>query len=84
MEMLAGGFSAVEVKTVVHQSHYPSLKSFWESLQRSMAPVVLLRDRLGAAAFEPVAHGVYERLARHFGEGAQTLPLTANFGVGVR
>jgi SAM-dependent methyltransferase len=83
-EMLASGFNAVEVHEVAHAIEAPSLRAWWDSMQRSMVPIVFIRSRIGPARFQPIAESIYQRIASEFGEGPQKLQLAANFGVGKR
>lgn len=83
-EMRASGFKAVEVHQITHRIEAPSLRTWWDSMQRSMVPIVFIRSRIGHAAFRPIAESIYQRLASEFGEGPQKLELAANFGVGKR
>jgi SAM-dependent methyltransferase len=83
-EMLAAGFRTVDMHEITHASEAPSLAAWWESMQRSMAPLVLLQNRMGPSAFAPLARRIYDRLAERFGNDPQIMHLVANFGVAVR
>ncbi len=83
-EMLGAGFQTVDVHEITHASEAPSLAAWWESMQRSMAPLVLLQHRMGPSAFAPVARTIYDRLAARFGNEPQIMHMVANFGVAVR
>lgn len=83
-EMTDAGFVDVVVHEISHASHYASMTAFWASAEKSLAPLVLLRARLGEAAYAPVAEGVFSRLRASFGDGPQTLTMSANLGVGRR
>jgi hypothetical protein len=72
------------VHEITHASESPSLAAWWESMQRSMAPLVLLQHRMGPTAFAPLARSIYDRLAERFGDDPQIVHMVANFGVAVR
>lgn len=82
-EMRLGGFEAVEVHELAHGHTSPSVDAWWDSMQRSMAPVVLLKNRMGAA-FTPIGEGVRTRLKDKFGNGPQEAVFHANLGVATR
>lgn len=83
-EMTAAGLREVVIHTVTHTDTEPSLAEFWESLQRTMAPVVLLRRRLGEPRWAEVARGVFDRLHAEVGNGPFHVRFTAYLGVGVK
>lgn len=83
-EMTAAGFRDVEVHEHSHAIEAPSLAELWASVQRTNAPFVLLRRRLGDEAFAKVGEGVYDRLRATYGEGPQRAPMIALLGVGTR
>jgi SAM-dependent methyltransferase len=80
-EMRAAGFASVAVHPRMHVLPQPSLDAFWQSVQRTTAPVVLLRQRLGEAGWAKVAAGVHADLERQFGSGAVDEEATALIGV---
>lgn len=83
-EMRAGGFTTVTVHTPSHTAEAPSLDAWWQMILRSMAPVALLRQRLGEEDFARVAAGVHERLLSRFGPGPVQMTMYANLGLGIR
>jgi ubiquinone/menaquinone biosynthesis C-methylase UbiE len=83
-EMSATGFRDVTVHSITHSKTAPSCAELWASVQRSMAPVVLLRHRMGEERWAEVARRIFERLQRELGEGPVEVPLTAHLGVGVK
>jgi SAM-dependent methyltransferase len=83
-EMGAAGLRDVAVQAVSHASDAPSMDAFWASTEKSLAPLVLLRNRLGEGAYASVAERVRAHLGRTFGEGPQRLEMVANLGVGTR
>ena len=46
-EMFSAGFHEVTIHTATHIVTTPSLTEFWQKTQRSVAPVALLRRKLG-------------------------------------
>ncbi len=83
-ELTAAGFRDVEVHERTHVVEADSLVELWGNMQRTNAPLVLLREKLGAEAFAKVASGVFDRLRATYGEGPQRAPMTALLGVGTR
>ena len=83
-EMEAAGFRDVEVHTIVHAMRHDSLHAMFESMERSMAPLLLLRTRLGAEAWAPIARKLRDALAVELGEGPAVTEMPAYFGLGRR
>jgi SAM-dependent methyltransferase len=82
-EMSAGGFADVEVVERTHTLRFPSLDELWAWGARTTAPVVLLRERLGAG-WPRFAEGVAARLRAKLGAGPQELPMPAYLTFGRR
>ncbi|WP_315835362.1 class I SAM-dependent methyltransferase [Bradyrhizobium prioriisuperbiae] len=83
-EMTAAGFREVRIESVSHSSTASSLSECWSMIQRTTAPIVLLRHKLGEQTWDKVARGVFERLQGALGEGAVTLTFNAYLGRGVK
>lgn len=83
-EMADAGLRDVAIHPVRHREKVPTLAEFWESLQRTMAPVVLLRRKLGDQRWSEVARGVFDRLGSELGDGPVEERFTAYLGVGVK
>ncbi|WP_437878131.1 class I SAM-dependent methyltransferase [Sorangium sp. So ce513] len=83
-EMEAAGFRDVAVHEVEHAIEAPSTEELWGSMVRSNAPLVLLRDKLGAARWDEVGQAIFARLRARFGDGPQRLSMVANLGAGTR
>lgn len=64
-EMSAAGFT-VSVESRVHAIEAENISTFWKSTRRSLAPLVLLEDRMGSDAFEPVAEAIRRRLEEKY------------------
>jgi ubiquinone/menaquinone biosynthesis C-methylase UbiE len=77
-------FVEVKVHPVSTQVEFASTDSLWESMQRSMPPVVLVREQHGAQAWAPIAERVRTLLVKSLGRGSVTLDLHAWLMVGVR
>ncbi|MBZ0238314.1 MAG: methyltransferase domain-containing protein, partial [Deltaproteobacteria bacterium] len=54
-EVLAAGFSSVDVHQVTGTIEFPTTAEMWAYGQRTSAPIVLLRTRLGPAGWAPIA-----------------------------
>jgi hypothetical protein len=53
-------------------------------VQRTTAPVVLLRRKLGEERWADVSHGVFDRLRSALGDGSVEISGTPRLGVGVK
>jgi ubiquinone/menaquinone biosynthesis C-methylase UbiE len=80
-EMTAAGFKDVRVERVQHASEAADMASFWGSLERTMAPVVLLREKMGPA-WEPIGARILASLTARFGAGPQAALMPALLGIG--
>lgn len=76
-------FDEVGVRAASTQVPFPSASALWESMQRTLVPAVLARQRLGEEAWAPIARRVGAALARSLGSGSVTLDLHAWLTVGV-
>ena len=76
-EVLAAGFRAVDVHQVTFGVDYASPAEMWASSERTMAPLVLMRHRLGPAAWAPIAERVCTRLEAVVGSGPLTMQMPA-------
>ncbi|HUM11844.1 MAG TPA: class I SAM-dependent methyltransferase [Myxococcaceae bacterium] len=75
-------FADVEVHPVSTSVEFPSVDALWESMQRTLVPVVLMRRELGAQAWRPLAEKVCVLAARALGAGPVSLDLNAWLTVG--
>jgi SAM-dependent methyltransferase len=80
-EMTAAGFREVRVETVTHAITAPSFDAMWDSLERTNAPLVLLRKRLGEQWTE-IAPRIRARVRATVGDGELTIGRGAYVGVG--
>jgi SAM-dependent methyltransferase len=82
MEMTAAGFRDVRVELVPHAITAESFDAFWDSMQRTNAPLVLLAHRLGER-WSAVAPKIRERVRATLGDGPLTIGRGAYVGLGV-
>jgi hypothetical protein len=80
---MGAAFADVEVHAAHHAQPYASPAELWESFARTLAPLVLLRDQLGAAGFAPLAAELRAALEAQLGPGPGQLVLHAWLTVGV-
>lgn len=78
---MSGAFSDVEVHDVRTVQHAPSADALWESMSRTLAPVVLMKRRLGDA-FASVDAAARAAVRRAVGDGPAEVTLTAHLSVG--
>jgi SAM-dependent methyltransferase len=79
-EMAEAGFADVTVHERQHLGPVASLAEFWATVERTTAPVVLLKRKLGEARWKEVSAGVVGRLRAHVGDGPFDLPFRALLG----
>lgn len=83
-EMQEGGFKTVTIHPASFSMNFQTVGEFWESCQRSTAPVVLLARKLGAAEWERISLGVLHRLEEEYGNGPVESVGKALIGVGIK
>lgn len=83
-EMEAAGFREVAVHSCPHPLGYASLEEFWGRAQRTAAPILLLRKKIGEEKWSEVSAGVQERLRNELGAGPQTMSGLAHLGIGTK
>jgi SAM-dependent methyltransferase len=81
-EMTAAGFRDVRVEIVKYAITAPSFDAFWSSMERTNAPLVLLRHRLGER-WTAAAPKIRERVRATVGDGELTIGRGAFVGLGV-
>ncbi len=80
-EMIAGGFSRVEVHTLSHDLIFESPDDFWESFGCSAAPAALIQKRVGVQRWQEISRGAIEGLTEMFGGGQLAIPMPAHLGI---
>jgi ubiquinone/menaquinone biosynthesis C-methylase UbiE len=82
-ELAAAGFHGVRVETLGHEIKASSFDKFWESIERTNAPLVLLRRRVGEARWADLAPKLRERVRAALGDGPVVVGRGAYLGLGV-
>jgi ubiquinone/menaquinone biosynthesis C-methylase UbiE len=83
-ELEAAGFSSVEVRTFVHPNTASSPGALWKSMERSTAPFVLLRRRIGEERWAEFSAKIQARLVERFGPGPLEVAPQALLGMGTK
>ncbi|MDB4990339.1 MAG: hypothetical protein JWN04_5517 [Myxococcaceae bacterium] len=81
-EMSAAGFE-VQIEERTHALEAESIGALWAGMRRSLAPLVLLEQRMGHAAFAPVAAGIEQRLSERY-RGALRVEMPAWLALGTK
>jgi SAM-dependent methyltransferase len=81
-ELAAAGFSGISVEIADQTLEAPSFDAFWDMMERTNAPLVLLKHRLGARWSE-AAPKIRERVRATLGHGPLVIGRGAFLGVGV-
>lgn len=79
---MSASFADVEVHRVTHPQHFPSSDAFFGQLERTMAPLVLMRQRLGEERWMTIATNAKEAIRGVLGAGPVDVGLTALLSVG--
>jgi hypothetical protein len=80
---MSASFDAVEVHEIDVPDTYDSGGALYDSLERSLAPIVLLRHRMGDAAWAPIGANLRAAMIDQLGAGPVSFPLEALLTVGV-
>jgi len=80
-EMSEAGLANVAVHRVAQELKAPSFDAFWNSMERTNAPLVLLKHRVGAERWQTMGPKIRERVAATLGEGPLTLGRGAFLGI---
>jgi ubiquinone/menaquinone biosynthesis C-methylase UbiE len=81
-EFAAAGFRDVKVHPRTHALRAGSPAEVWAQCQRTTAPIVLLKNKLGEAKWHDVTSGVVERLERQYGTAGVEMKTTAYLALG--
>ena len=76
-ELGAAGFKNIRPEVVTRVMTASSLDAMWDSLARSMAPLVLMRKMLGEEKFAGLAQAIRTQLEARFGRGVQRVEMPA-------
>ena len=81
-ELAAAGFADVKVTPFTHTLPGDAPAALWAQFERTTAPIVLLKKRLGDAKWAQVTSGVVARLEAIYGTAAVSITTTALLGSG--
>ena len=76
-ELHAAGFDEVEIHEVVNGTEFAGVDAMWASVQRAMAPVAMLRQRLDALMWPKLETAILTALRQRFGGGKVPLEMPA-------
>jgi SAM-dependent methyltransferase len=82
-ELSAAGLTSVAVHRIPQELKAPSFDAFWELMQRTNAPLVLIQHRVGAERWRELGPQIRARIAATLGDGPVTLGRGAFVGIGV-
>jgi len=80
---ISQSFQDVAVHPVSVSTEFPSSRALWESMERSMPPIVLMRRQLGEELWAPLSHAGEGAVTGVLGSGPVTLEMHAWLTVGV-
>jgi SAM-dependent methyltransferase len=83
-EMRAAGFADVDTTIVRGGVRHPSVDAYWNTMERAGAPMAMLRNKLGEAAWQAAAERARTALRSRYGDGEITLACEAIFTTGAR
>jgi SAM-dependent methyltransferase len=81
-EFEAAGFEKIEVRAHTHTTPGDVPSAIWAQCQRTTAPIVLLKRKLGEARWSEVTQGIVSRLEAEYGTGRIDMTTTAYLGCG--
>lgn len=81
-ELAAAGFSDVSVRPITHTLPGDTPAELWAQMQRTTAPIVLLKHRLGESEWRRVTQDVIARLEAQYGTAPVAITTTAYLGFG--
>lgn len=76
-------FADVEVHAISHRHSYESAASVWPSIERTMAPMVLMRRALGDEKWAKISEAASAAIHRAIGDGPPEIEMPAWLSVGV-
>jgi SAM-dependent methyltransferase len=80
---MSEAFGDVEIHTRAHVQLYPSAEELFESIERTMAPLVLMKQNLGDERWAPLADAARTAVVKEVGAGAIEISMPAWLSVGV-
>ena len=80
---MSTSFRDVKVYRAIHTERFASADALWESFTRTLAPVVLMKQSLGAERWAPLDAAARAAIRGVIGEGPGDMTLTALLSVGV-
>jgi SAM-dependent methyltransferase len=83
-EMRAAGFAEVRATIERGTMRFPSVDAYWSQMKRSGAPLAVLRNKLGEAAWQAATERARLALHSRYGDGEVTLDVEVIFTTGVR
>jgi len=81
-EMTDAGFTDVAVHHVSHELKAESFDKFWNAMERTNAPLVLIKHRVGPERWQTLGPKIRERVGATLGDGPLTIGRGAFIGIG--
>jgi SAM-dependent methyltransferase len=81
-ELAEAGFTDAAVHRAAHELKAPSFEAFWNAMQRTNAPLVLIQHRVGADRWREIGPQIRDRVAATLGDGPLTIGRGAFIGIG--
>jgi ubiquinone/menaquinone biosynthesis C-methylase UbiE len=75
-------FADVEVHSITHQFRYGSVQDVWPSIERTMAPLVMMRKGMGEEKWAPLSKTVNAAVVASFGDKPAVMEMPAWLTVG--
>jgi len=82
-EMTEAGFTNVAVHRVSQELKADSFDKFWNAMERTNAPLVLIKHRVGPERWQTLGPKIRERVGATLGDGPLTIGRGAFVGIGV-
>ncbi|HXT99497.1 MAG TPA: ubiquinone biosynthesis protein UbiE, partial [Polyangia bacterium] len=82
-EMTAAGFANVAVHRVAQELKAASFDAFWNAMERTNAPLVLIKHRVGPDRWQTLGPKIREKVAATLGDGPVIIGRGAFLGIGV-
>jgi ubiquinone/menaquinone biosynthesis C-methylase UbiE len=82
-ELTEAGVSNVAVHRVAQELKAASFDTFWDSMERTNAPLVMIKHRLGPERWASLGPKIRERVGATLGDGPLTIGRGAFIGIGV-